>query len=316
MANNKRPLHKMDRNMIAGPWTPLQQVQLPEEAKKAGVIVGFQNNRYTVFVKEQVSDAFGQPGPDGKMLPMKVAHLIINRNDRKQDMPWADKQRIKNEILGPMVEAVELCPAEWRRMPGINENQTHLWAFPPGVVFPLGLMPLATKALADAEKQAQEHVLTREDVQVFVVKIGERPQDIEVFADNLEANEMYEKNGKGTPEGAVQNIGDIPTEHDGAAWSERAKAKIAQIMRKAEKVRAITDAASAQMPDQGDSSIVTGDPKTLEEMMRAGIAQKQEARDEAIKEAQAVAKEVNPEEEAAAAAELAKMRDEMLKAKA
>ena len=41
-------------------------------------------------------------------------HLVISNNDQSARHDWREFQRIKNEIWGPEVEAVELYPAESR----------------------------------------------------------------------------------------------------------------------------------------------------------------------------------------------------------
>jgi len=333
--NNKKVNRNIDRNLLAGPWKPLEQAQVPADAAKMGVVACFQNNRYTIFVKEQESPGFGQPGPDGKIIPMKIAHLIINRNDKKTTRSWADLQRIKNELLGPMAEAIELFPAEWRRMSDISDRQTHLWALSPGATLPLGLVPAGVDALAAAEKQAEEHTLTQKDVQVYVVKTDEI---IEVFADETEARAMYKESGNEMPEGEVKNLGDVPSEDEGAGWTERAKAKIAQVMRKAEQMEKMMRGISDGMDDEGDDAIVIednpgprmveddladdrgyedGKPSVeefidLERLMREGIAAREIERKRRIEAANKLAKETE-EAESKARDELAEMREKMVK---
>lgn len=64
------------------------------------------------------------------------AQLSVHRRDRRPLRDWRHMQRIKTEVLGADVEAVELYPAESRLMDGANEY--HLWSLPPGERFPLG----------------------------------------------------------------------------------------------------------------------------------------------------------------------------------
>lgn len=57
-----------------------------------------------------------------------LLHLNIRRRDGAHDIrDWRHFQRIKNEILGPEAEAVELYPAESR----LNDtsNKFHLWGY-------------------------------------------------------------------------------------------------------------------------------------------------------------------------------------------
>jgi len=65
-----------------------------------------------------------------------VAELSIRREDRKAPRDWRHFQRIKTEIAGADVEAVELYPAEDRLMD--TANQFYLWCLSPGERFPLG----------------------------------------------------------------------------------------------------------------------------------------------------------------------------------
>lgn len=67
----------------------------------------------------------------------RIAHLSIKRHDREPIHDWRDLQRIKNDILGPECEAVELYPAESRLMD--TSNQYHLWGSDdPTFRFPVG----------------------------------------------------------------------------------------------------------------------------------------------------------------------------------
>lgn len=86
------------------------------------------NAYYTVFV-----------------LPMtQVIHLSIKRNDKEAIHDWRHFQRIKNMIVDPEAEAVELYPAESRLVD--NANQYHLFCTRPGEQIPLGFFDrLVTK---------------------------------------------------------------------------------------------------------------------------------------------------------------------------
>jgi len=64
-------------------------------------------------------------------------HVSIKRHDRLPIRDWRELQGIKNEILGPEWEAVELYPAESRLID--SANQYHLWAVnDPKFRFPFG----------------------------------------------------------------------------------------------------------------------------------------------------------------------------------
>lgn len=65
-----------------------------------------------------------------------VYELSIRRRDRQPAHDWRDFQRIKNEVAGWDVEAVELYPSMARVMD--TANQYYLWCMPPGVEVPAG----------------------------------------------------------------------------------------------------------------------------------------------------------------------------------
>lgn len=99
-------------------------VNLRQEFAKANENIWL-NDLYQVVVKN-----VEMPAGDGW-------HLSIKRLDKAPITDWRHKQWIKNQLLGPEVEAVELYPAESRVVD--SANQYHLWAFKkPGFRFPLG----------------------------------------------------------------------------------------------------------------------------------------------------------------------------------
>ena len=64
-------------------------------------------------------------------------HLNICRHDGLPQKNWKDFQTIKNEVVGPEYEAVELFPADSRLVD--MDNEYHLWVnTEPGFRFPLG----------------------------------------------------------------------------------------------------------------------------------------------------------------------------------
>ena len=74
-----------------------------KEAKTGGRM--HYNDRYTAIVYQR-----------GEM-----TELSIRRNDRKPSMDWRDMQWIKNQLLGPEIEAVQIFPAESRLMDAANQ---------------------------------------------------------------------------------------------------------------------------------------------------------------------------------------------------
>jgi len=69
---------------------------------------------------------------------LPIVHLSIKRIDKEPIHDWRDLQEIKNVIVGEEVDAVELYPAESRRVD--SANQYHLWCLPQGNFFPIGWM--------------------------------------------------------------------------------------------------------------------------------------------------------------------------------
>lgn len=56
-----------------------------------------------------------------------IVHLSIKRNDREPIHDWRDLQEIKNQLVGAENEAIEIYPAESKRVD--SANQYHLWVF-------------------------------------------------------------------------------------------------------------------------------------------------------------------------------------------
>lgn len=64
-----------------------------------------------------------------------LTRLLIRRHDTKTTVPWAHKQRIKNELIGAEVTAVEVFPPESKLFD--EANIYHLWIIPPDVKLPI-----------------------------------------------------------------------------------------------------------------------------------------------------------------------------------
>jgi hypothetical protein len=65
-----------------------------------------------------------------------MVYLSIKRHNRGALRDWRHLQSIKNEVVGPEREAIEIYPAESRLVD--QANQSHLWVFPEDVKIPLG----------------------------------------------------------------------------------------------------------------------------------------------------------------------------------
>lgn len=66
-----------------------------------------------------------------------IDHLLLRRHDQGLIFPWADLQRIKDELLGPERVAVEVFPPQSQLVD--DANCRHLWVLPPAFALPFGL---------------------------------------------------------------------------------------------------------------------------------------------------------------------------------
>jgi len=124
----------MKRKKTRREWTPFVRASSVSGPAASVVVMArfpddevWVNSLYQVNVRRDVA-AEGFPA---------MHHLSIKRVDKGVIHDWRDLQRIKNEIVGPEHEAVELYPAESRLVD--SSNQFHLWVLAdPAVRFPFG----------------------------------------------------------------------------------------------------------------------------------------------------------------------------------
>lgn len=97
----------------------LSEADAREAIKQSCEALIFVNDRYQVaiFDEERGSIEVG----------CKVLHLSIKRLDRETLHDWRELQEIKNALTDPEFEAIELYPAESRKVDAAN--QYHLWVF-------------------------------------------------------------------------------------------------------------------------------------------------------------------------------------------
>jgi hypothetical protein len=107
-------------------WTPFEEATLPDNFPHHidSPVRVLMNSIYQVNVYEH----------ETKLGPM--LELSIKRRDKEIIRDWRELQRIKNEILGSDIEAVELFPHEDRLVD--TSNQYHLWCLPSGLCWPFG----------------------------------------------------------------------------------------------------------------------------------------------------------------------------------
>ncbi|WP_444876696.1 DUF7694 domain-containing protein [Brevibacillus daliensis] len=65
-----------------------------------------------------------------------MTHACI-RNVENTDIPWAEKQRIKNELFGTERVAVEVFPAQSELVD--EANMYHIWLLPADMKLPFSL---------------------------------------------------------------------------------------------------------------------------------------------------------------------------------
>lgn len=116
------------------PYDEWREAEVPEHIRKLLAELDAEpdkcwiNSRYQVLTRKQ--PALEKSWPD-------MIWLSIKRRDRAPIHDWRDLQRIKNDLVGPENEGLELYPAESRVQDGAN--QYHLWVFAdPKVKVPVG----------------------------------------------------------------------------------------------------------------------------------------------------------------------------------
>jgi hypothetical protein len=90
-----------------------------------------------------------------------IVHLDLSRHDGQPITCWRELQQIKNELVGPECEGVELFPAESRLVD--TSHQYHLWVVEDaGFRFPLGfkkrmVLPEPVAAICDLDGALATH---------------------------------------------------------------------------------------------------------------------------------------------------------------
>lgn len=103
----------------------------------------------------------------------QITHLSIKRLDRAAVRNWRHLQQMKNEIVGPLEEAVELFPSEARIAD--NANQLHLWVIPGGI--PIGFKGgMVTIADEDVQRYNESGTRGRQEPMQPGLTVGEGMQ--------------------------------------------------------------------------------------------------------------------------------------------
>ena len=110
----------MKRRRVNLPWTPFERGETNRGYPLQPGEEIWINSRYQVYLRRL------KPNDPDSM--DECTHLSIKRRDRLEIRDWREFQRIKNELVGPECEAIEVFPAESRLVD--TANQYHLWVFP------------------------------------------------------------------------------------------------------------------------------------------------------------------------------------------
>ena len=95
--------------------------EMKDAFKREDIAEAWENDKYLVLVYRQDT----------------ITWLSMRTQDRSPFTNWRDKQRIKNQLVGPECEGIELYPAESRLVD--TSNQFHLWVInDPTYRFPFG----------------------------------------------------------------------------------------------------------------------------------------------------------------------------------
>lgn len=79
-----------------------------------------------------------------------LIHLSVKRIDKEPIHDWRELQQIKNMLVGPANEGVEIYPDEARLVD--SANQYHLWVFSdPSIKLPFGFGERLTRTPEEAE---------------------------------------------------------------------------------------------------------------------------------------------------------------------
>jgi hypothetical protein len=115
-------------------WTWTRRDDAPPKWNAAhagswGPMIGYWHNALYIVMAYDRSTSWG-----------RIVHLAIRKLDNDgpgSDVPWAHKQRIKTELIGPRRVAIELFPSEHELVD--EANMYHLWVLPEGTTVPFTL---------------------------------------------------------------------------------------------------------------------------------------------------------------------------------
>lgn len=123
MAISKRQRRLAAKKEFSKPETAFEPINLKTATfVPDGMTRAYRNNRYVVMVYDNVTVTTGF-----------ATQILVQKHD---DTPivnhWSEMQRIKNEVFGKEVTAIEYFPAESQLID--HHNIYWMWIFPDGVL--------------------------------------------------------------------------------------------------------------------------------------------------------------------------------------
>ncbi|HEU5377135.1 MAG TPA: hypothetical protein VFV38_17020 [Ktedonobacteraceae bacterium] len=163
---------KIPEDGLELPWTPFVRC---EPDPRGPHIQVYRNSCYQVHVRRYPAQ---DERPD-------LIHFSIKRLDQRPHVPYRERMRIKDELLGPEYEGVELLPARSREVD--LANQTHLWLVDAATYrFPFGFFDGRLVSDVTLEGTAQEpwpaqerpaDCLSEQEVRALILHLSDASQE-------------------------------------------------------------------------------------------------------------------------------------------
>lgn len=119
-AKRRKKLAQQVFQLEPGAFEPIDLFKAPFIPK--GMTRAFRNNRYVVMIYDDTETTHG-----------KAIQVLVQRHvDSSIPRHWSEMQKIKNEIFGKEVTAVEYYPSESELID--DHNIYWLWIYPDGVL--------------------------------------------------------------------------------------------------------------------------------------------------------------------------------------
>ena len=137
MSRNKRRQQKKEvrkrtqraqRGAVSTRWSPWRRytrTQRPDLEWPPGAVASWHNDHYVVVVYEHRTELG------------TLRQLMIQRKNGEAEVPWVDKQRIKDQVVGMAATAVEMFPPHQNKIDSCNCYW--LWIWPDDLPCPFDL---------------------------------------------------------------------------------------------------------------------------------------------------------------------------------